>query len=58
MLDGVQCTLEGFNDLPWPSEFILKLTNVALASIRMVGMASEDDVAGQIDTRVRTARID
>ncbi len=33
MLDGVQCALEGFNDLPWPGEFILKLTNTALASI-------------------------
>ena len=58
MLDGVGCALKGFNDLPWPSEFILKLTNTALASIQTGGMASKEDVARQIDMRVKMAGID
>ncbi len=41
MLDGVRCALEGFNDLPRPGEFILKLTNAALASIQTGGAVSK-----------------
>ena len=33
MLNGVRCALEGFDYSPWTGEFILKLTDTALASI-------------------------